>query len=821
MSTRSFRGVRIIRFGEFELDVRAAELRQNGRRIRLQEQPFRILAMLLEHPGEVVLREDIRRKLWPNGTIVEVGHGINAAVLRLREALGESAENPRYVETLARRGYRFAGQPDVVYKERVEPVPDSPEPLPVRPKGSASGPAVAPFDTGDLRGKTISHYQVIEKVGGGGMGVVYRAADLKLGRHVALKFLPQELAGDPAALGRFQREARAASALNHPNICTVYGVEEYCGQPLIVMEMLEGETLEAKLAKGPLPVSKALTMAIQMADALDAAHHKGIVHRDLKPGNVLVTRSGVKVLDFGLAKIARAVAMGNEDGSHVTEEGAILGTLHYMSPEQVQGKEADRSSDIFSFGLVLYEMLAGKRAFPGENSAAVMAAILTAEPPEIREPIVPAGLDRVLERCLAKDPEERWHTACDLKAALEWIAAGWAPGTPPPAPAPTVPPPQAPAAPSPPVATMVAAPAPRRVPKSVYLIAGGTLCYLLFAAGSRQWETAPEQPGVSSSPPAALASPAVASITTSRQPTATAFAVSQAVTRFTVWAPNNGTVTRVNLSPDGRSIAFVSRGQISVRSFDSLEPRVLEGTKGAGTPFWSPDGHSLAFPSGGKLKTIRVDGGLPLTLCDVNTNLAGAWGPDGTIIIVLIGAGLYRVPVATKILTRLTTVDPARNEMRHLLPQFLPDGRRFLFVAGAKVAADNMLYAGSLDSPERTPIMQVSSGVQFVASRREGPPGYLVFARDRILMAQAFDPAKLRTLGDAFPVAGPVVSNAAAGAEVGVVDFSTAGATLAYRSTGTRDAPANPTGIASLMAMTMKDVGNIVVVQNWMSGLKK
>jgi serine/threonine protein kinase len=865
VTTRSFRGVRIIRFGEFELNVRAAELRRNGERVRLQEQPFRILAMLLEHPGEVVLREDIRRKLWPNGTIVEVGHGINAAVLRLREALGESAENPRYVETLARRGYRFAGQADVVDKERSEPpVSKSPEPAaaPALPPAATSGPpSPTAFDTGDLGGQTISHYRVIEKVGSGGMGVVYRAEDLKLGRHVALKFLPPELGGDPTALGRFQREARAASALNHPNICTVYGVEEYRGQPLIVMEMLEGETLEARLAKGPLPVAKALTLAIQMADALDAAHRRGIVHRDLKPGNVLVTRAGAKVLDFGLAKIARSVAMGGEEGGHVTQEGAILGTLHYMSPEQVQGKDADAPSDIFSFGLVLYEMLSGKRAFPGENSATVMAAILTWDPPELREPIAPAGLDRILRRCLAKEPEERWQTACDLKAALEWIAAGWTPGVPPAAPdlspppalpaaLPTLPPPRP--APDPP-ARAARARWSRRASWIAALAFAVILAAVLWQVSGR-WDAQPWRPGVpavtpavvapavlppvslppasqsrQSIPPAAPSSsvappvlPPVSPQTSSGAPP-TAPGVSKAVTRFTFWPPGDGNVTRLSLSPDGRSVAFLSGGRILVRAFDSLEPRVLEGTEGAGTPFWSPDGRSLAFASRGQLKTIRVEGGLPVTLCKVNTNMRGAWGSDGTIIIGMIGDAIFRVPVATGVLTPVTRLDPAHEETRHMLPQFLPDGRRFLFIAGAKRAAASTLYAGSLDSSEQTPIMPVSSSVEFVSSRPDNSSGYLIFARDHILMAQAFDPDKLHTIGKEFPVAGPITSVNAVGTDIGVGDFSATGGTLAYRSTGIPNAPRtqlvrNP---GTELFAALKGVGNIIVVQNWMAGVTR
>jgi serine/threonine protein kinase len=735
----SFRGVRIIRFGEFEFDVRAAELRKGELKIRLQEQPFRILVMLLEHPGEVVLREEIRKRLWPNGTIVEVGHGINAAVLRLREALGDSAENPRYVETLARRGYRFAGQVETVHRVQAEP----------------ANPINSNDISGDLSGKTISHYLVLEKLGGGGMGVVYRARDLKLGRHVALKFLPQELAGDPVARGRFQREARAASALNHPNICTIYGVEECSGQPLIVMEFLEGETLEARLAKSPLPPDKALALAIQMAAALDAAHRKGVVHRDLKPANVLLTHSGLKVLDFGLAKMEGAPGVfGSTYGTpaHVTREGAVLGTLHYMSPEQVQGKEAGAASDIFSFGVVLYEMLSGQRAFGGENPARAIAAILTAEPPGLADSVAPAPLDRVLRRCLAKDPEERWQTARDLKAALEWIAAGHSD------PHRTPPPPH---------------PAPSSRVGRRWMAAGAfgvTVCALLFS-------------GVS---------------VPSWRGTSRGIWPGGQVTRFTVTPPGPGSITRMNLSPDGRGIAFVAGGRIHVRSFNSPAVRVLAGTEGSGTPFWSPDGRFLAFPAAGKLKLIDIAGGPPRILAAVNTNVAGAWSADGTILIGLVGDGLYRVAAAGGPLTRLTELDRTRGESRHLMPQFLPGGRRFLFIAGSTKAGETMLNAGSLDSGQRIPIMPVESNAMFLPSGGDGLMGHLVFARGRAMMAQPFDAARLRVEGGAFPIGESVSVNNALGAQVTIADFSAASGALAYRPAG---------------------ADGITVIQNWTAGV--
>ena len=407
---------RTIRFGPFELDVRAAELRKHGIRIRLHEQPFRILFMLLEHPGEVVLRDEIRQALWPNNTIVEFDHSINAAIQRLRDALGDSADNPRYVETVARRGYRFIGT-----VEREAPAPAAEvAALP------AAGP-VPEVDPSDLSGQTFSHFRVLAKLGSGGMGVVYRAEDLKLGRQVALKFLPLPAhEAPPALLDRFQREARAASALNHPNICTIYGVDEFAGQPVIVMELLEGETLEARVAKAALTQEKALPLAIQLATALDAAHRKGIVHRDLKPANIMLTKSGLKVLDFGLAKVERAIAGEVETFTEVTQAGTILGTWQYMSPEQAQGKDADARSDLFSFGCILLEMLTGQRAFTGGTPADLISAILTKDPlasAPLATPLPPT-LASVIRHCLEKSPDDRFQTARDLAFALEALSAG-------------------------------------------------------------------------------------------------------------------------------------------------------------------------------------------------------------------------------------------------------------------------------------------------------------------------------------------------------------------------------------------------------------
>ena len=414
----------VVRFEGFELDVRSGELRNpDGKTLRLSEQPLRILIALLERPGELVLREDLRKRLWPNDTIVEFEHSISAAMNRLRQALGDSADNPKFIETLARRGYRWKTP---VRWAQSQAVPTPPKPL-----------------DGSLVGKRVSHYRVLEILGGGGMGVVYKAEDIKLGRRVALKFLPEELANDPAAMQRFDREARAASALNHPNICTIHAVGEHEGQLFIVMELLEGHTLRDILSaevdsksNSPFRREPLLDTALQIAHGLEAAHQRGIVHRDIKPANIFITNHGqAKILDFGLAKLHEFEAAETQPQASgklepkqewnpllsLTRTGVTVGTAAYMSPEQVRGEKLDPRTDLFSFGLVLYEMATRQRAFPGDTAAVLHDAILNRVPLPARElnAQIPAKLERIINKALEKDRDARYQTAAEICFDLE------------------------------------------------------------------------------------------------------------------------------------------------------------------------------------------------------------------------------------------------------------------------------------------------------------------------------------------------------------------------------------------------------------------
>ena len=420
-------------FGAFELDLSTGELRSieapdPNNKVILREQVFQVLRMLLEREGKIVTREEIKGRLWPNDTVVDFDHSINATIRTLRHALGDSADDPRYIETLARRGYRW-----MVVTEYLESAPGI-------ARGEAPTPLAYAEERGDLIGKKVSHYRVLDVIGGGGMGMVYRAEDLKLGRSVALKFLPEDLTSDAVALQRFEREAQAASSLNHPNICTIHAIEEHEAQPFIVMELLEGETLRSRMAAlepKASPFNELSEIAMQVCCGLEAAHQRGIVHRDIKPANIFLCKSGiVKILDFGLAKLAGDVglekgeapsATATSSADHLkrdlTRTGTTAGTAGYMSPEQVRHEGLDTRTDLFSFGLVLYEMATGQRAFTGPTVVDVHQAVLreTPVPPRVRNPMLPSGFDALLSKALEKDREQRYQSATALKNDLEQI----------------------------------------------------------------------------------------------------------------------------------------------------------------------------------------------------------------------------------------------------------------------------------------------------------------------------------------------------------------------------------------------------------------
>jgi len=669
MADIALSGVRRFRFGPFEVDVRSGELRKHGTRLRLHDQPFQILLMLLEQRGEIVLREDIRFRLWPNNTIVEFDHGINVAVRKLRGALGESADKPRYVETVGSRGYRFLGEVETVG----EPPPEA---------ATSDGG----LEVTDLTGKTISGYRILEQLGSGGMGVVYRAEDLKLGRNVALKFLPWPAAEISEAMHRrFEHEARAASALNHPHICTIHGLENLSGQPAIVMELVEGETLAARLARGALPLPLALTLAIQMADALSEAHRQGVVHRDLKPANIMLTGPNVKVLDFGLAKVEGA---RGEDTS--SPGGKLLGTPHYMSPEQAQGKEGDARSDIFSFGLVLYEMLTGRRAFNGDGTTSVIAAILESDPLPVTD-VAPAAVDRILRRCLARTPDERWQSARDLAHELRWISDGGS---------------------HEPV-----------VPARRSRAPWGWIAAAVFAA----------------------ASVALAAMQLREKP------LEEHVMRFQVplpkaladWNPQPA------LSPDGTRIAFASPdGSLFVRWLDTMQVKELPGTEYAHQLFWSPDGRYIGFFANGKLEKIDPAGGPPILVGRVANARGGTWNRDGVILFSpTLDSPLMRVSQAGGTPAPVTRLDAAKGEYSHAYPFFLPDGKHFLFTILAAHPDNAGVYMGSLDSPKFIRLLTETTVALYTA------PGFILYARGNALVARPFDARRLRFTGEAFPLA--------------------------------------------------------------------
>jgi eukaryotic-like serine/threonine-protein kinase len=537
-------------------------------------------------------------------------------------------------------------------------------------------------------GTRFGPYEIQEPIGSGGMGEVYRATDTRLNRDVAIKVANEHFSD------RFSREALAVAALNHPNICTLHDV----GPDYLIMEYVAGRPLA-----GPVPIADALRIADQILDALDHAHRRGIVHRDLKPANILVTRQGVKLLDFGLAKIQPAVAIDDLTmAGAATAHGMLLGTIHYMSPEQLEGKEADERSDLFSFGCVLYELVTGRRPFEGSSPAALIAAILRSRP----EPLDPPALNRVVETCLTRDPEERWQTARELRHALRWAAA------------------EGPASTHAPRAAI-----PSWIPGTVAACLAIGAGALGFLAVTRTEPVPPLSAFVVDAPPGA------------------AF---------------NFLITATAVSPDGRLLVFRAGGGerppiLWLRPIDSIEARPLPGTEGADFPFWSPDSRSVAFFAGDRLKRLDLGGGAPVVLAEAvggltSWGVGGAWNRDG---VILFGEtrGLIRVPASGGAPEVLIAADASRRERGYGHPQFLPDGDRFLYFLATDDAEAQGIYAASLTAPgERVQVLRTRTKAVY-APPQARRAGHLLFVRDRALLAQPFDVRALGFDGDPVPLA--------------------------------------------------------------------
>jgi eukaryotic-like serine/threonine-protein kinase len=561
----------------------------------------------------------------------------------------------------------------------------------------------------------FGHYIVLAPLGVGGMGEVYRALDSRLGREVALKVLPADFATNADRLRRFEQEARATSALNHPNILTIYDIGAHDGAPFIVAELLEGEVLRAQLDDGALPVRKAIDFAQQITAGLTAAHEKGIVHRDLKPENLFVTVDGrVKILDFGLAKLKPSQVSGVDSQAptqkKITDPGTVMGTVGYMSPEQVRGQEADTRADIFSFGMILYEMLSGQRAFNGASVADVMSAILKEEPPELTEinSKIPARLERVVRHCLEKRPEERFQSARDLGFALEALSLPGSSGAN-----------RTEMAPSPDASAWLKRSGWRE--RSAWIVASALALALLTFGVSYFRRQAPE-----AEPARLFVNPP------------------EKATRFELPA----------ISPDGRTLAFVAtvagKSQLWVRPLDSTTARPLAEVGEIGPPFWSPDSRFIGFIDGNKLKKIALASGTPETVCNWPGRLGGgAWNREGVILLSAGPLGIMRISVKGGVMTPVTNVDSSRGETGHYIPVFLPDGRHFFFCKITSDPATSGTYLASLDGGETKLLLPVDNLIVGVAANPTARnEGYLVFARPEGVLAQSFDFSRNQLIGE-------------------------------------------------------------------------
>jgi WD40 repeat protein len=568
-------------------------------------------------------------------------------------------------------------------------------------------------------GTRLGPYEIISPIGAGGMGEVYRARDTRLERTVAIKVLPALLSSDQGLKQRFEQEARAISSLNHPHICTLHDVGTQDGVGFLVMEYLDGETLSHRLRKGSLPLEQALKIGTEIGMALEIAHSNGIIHRDLKPSNIMLTKTGVKLMDFGLAKPAQVEGASSATmptvSKALTAEGAIVGTLQYMSPEQLEGKEADARSDVFALGAVLYEMFTGRQAFTGKSRASVIAAILTSEPSPISQlqPLSSPMLDHVINRALAKDPNERWQTARDFTSELRWVAAGG-------------------------FAAGVAAPVTARRKLRERL---GWSLVLLFAltAALVSWRLVRER----RSPPLPL--------------------------RLSILLPPTEPLgfsrdrAAIAMSPDGMQLAYTARlgdtSQLYLRALDRLEPMLVPGSENAYIPFFSPDSHWVGFFARGKLKTAAVAGGVPQDICSAGDAIGASWGSDDMIYFTpLWTKGIWRVPARGGREELVIAPEPGKSERAYLWPEVLPGGKALLFTAWTGGSFDGAhIVALRLDTHEQRTVIAGGTYARYV------PTGHLVYARGTELLAVPFDLTRLEVHGTAVPVLEGLMTGASSG----------------------------------------------------------
>jgi eukaryotic-like serine/threonine-protein kinase len=573
-------------------------------------------------------------------------------------------------------------------------------------------------------GKRLGPYEILALLGAGGMGEVYRARDTRLDRTVAIKILPAHLSNDLLCKQRFDREAQTISNLSHPHICVLYDVGHQDGVDYLVMECVEGETLAKRLEKGPLPLDQALKYAAQIADALDKAHCSGVIHRDLKPGNIMLTPAGIKLLDFGLAKpvaplTSLATLTATKRESPVTEQGVVVGTFQYMSPEQIEGSELDGRSDIFSLGAVVYEMLTGRRAFEGKSQLSVASAILQEQPTPITttKPMTPPALERAVRQCLAKEPEDRWQSARDLELELKWIAEGAAQATP---------------------TAASLGKGIRPLGKTAVALGLGALVGALIA-GAAIWNLK------------AVHSP-----------------VLQPVSRTMITLPADQRLAglghpAIALSPDGTRLAYVAMQggtqQIYLRALDSLVATPVPGTEDAVNPFFSRDGQWLGFFAGQNLNKFPLNGGPARTVCAAGNPRGGSWGSQGLVAFAPTGVGgLQRVSDQGGAPQLLTHIE--KGEVAHRWPEFLPDGSALFFVVGTTASnwANARIAVQSIENGERRNLIQGATQPRYATS------GYLLYVQGRSLMAVPFDPQSLTATGAAVPLVDGILQFPSSGA---------------------------------------------------------